>query len=110
VNNFNKNCEGLKVLLVDERSMIGATTLGWMEFMFSYGVKNGENIYQSWGDLPVVIFLGDDVQLSPVLHSPVYSSSCKLPVALHGVLVRKDFKYSVNLNTIVPQGIKEQEL
>jgi hypothetical protein len=90
--------------------MIGATTLGWMEFMFSYGVKNGENIYQSWGDLPVVIFLGDDVQLSPVLHSPVYSSSCKLPVALHCVLVRKDFKYSVNLNTIVPQGIKKQEL
>jgi hypothetical protein len=78
--------------------------------MFSYGVKNGENIYQSWGDLPVVIFLGDDVQLSPVLHSPVYSSSCKLPVALHCVLVRKDFKYSVNLNTIVPQGIKKQEL
>ena len=104
MNNFNKNCEGLKVLLVDERSMIGATTLGWMEFMFSYGVKNGENIYQSWGDLPVVIFLGDDVQLSPVLHSPVYSSSCKLPVALHCVLVRKDFKY------FVPQGIKEQEL
>ena len=90
--------------------MIGATTLGWMEFMFSYGVKNGENIYQSWGDLPVVIFLGDDVQLSPVLHSPVYSSSCKLPVALHCVLVRKEFKYSVNLNTIVPQGSKKQEL
>ena len=83
------NCEGLKVLLVDERSMIGATTLGWMEFMCRYGVKNGENFDQSWGGLPVVIFLGDDVQLSPVLDSPVYSSSCKLPAALHGVLVWK---------------------
>jgi hypothetical protein len=33
-----------------------------------------------------------------------------LPAALHGVLVWKDFKYSVNLKTIVRQGIKEQEL
>jgi hypothetical protein len=60
--------------------------------------------------LPVVIFLGDNVQLSPVLDSPVYNSSCKLPAALHGVLVWKDFKYSVNLKTIVCHGIKEQEL
>jgi hypothetical protein len=28
--------------------MIGATTLGWMDFMCHYGVKNGENFYQSW--------------------------------------------------------------
>jgi hypothetical protein len=33
-----------------------------------------------------------------------------LPAALHGVLVWKDFKYSVNLKTIVCHGIKEQEL
>jgi hypothetical protein len=66
-----------------------------------------ENFDQSWGGLPVVIFLGDDVQLSPVLDSPVYNSSSKLPAALLGVLVWKDFKYSVNLKTIVRQGIKE---
>jgi hypothetical protein len=58
--------------------------------------------------MPVVIFPGDDVQLSPVLDSPVYNSSCKLPAALHGVLVWKDFKYAVNLKTIVRLGIKEQ--
>jgi hypothetical protein len=29
---LRKNCQGLKVLLVDERSLIGATTLGWVEF------------------------------------------------------------------------------
>jgi hypothetical protein len=39
--------------------------------MCRYGVKIGENFDQSWGGLPVVIFLGDDVQLSPVLDSPV---------------------------------------
>jgi hypothetical protein len=37
------------------KSMIGATTLGWMEFMCRYGVKIGENFDQSWGGLPVVI-------------------------------------------------------
>ena len=36
---LEQNCESLKVLLVDERSMIGTTTLGWMEFMCRYGVK-----------------------------------------------------------------------
>jgi predicted deacylase len=41
---LQQNCEGLKVLLIDEKSMIGATTLGWMEFMCRYGVKNGENL------------------------------------------------------------------
>ena len=100
----------MKVLLVDERSMIGATILGWMKFVCRYGDKYGENFDQSWGGLPVVIFLGDDVQLPKVLDSPVYNSSCKLPEALHCVLIRKDFKYSVNLKTIVRQGIKEQEL
>jgi predicted deacylase len=38
------NCQGLKVLLVDERSLIGATTLGWVEFMCRYGVEEGQNI------------------------------------------------------------------
>ena len=28
-----KNCEGLQVLLVDERSLIGCNVLGWMEFL-----------------------------------------------------------------------------
>jgi hypothetical protein len=71
----------------------------WPYDDFKFCVKNGENFYQSWGGLPVVIFLGDDVQLSPVLDSPVYSSSFKLPAALHGVLVWKDFKYS-SMNTL----------
>jgi hypothetical protein len=31
---LQKNCQGLKVLLVDERSLIGCTNLGWMEFMW----------------------------------------------------------------------------
>ena len=43
------NCQGLKVLLVDERSLIGATTLGWVEFMCRYGVEEGQNFDKTWG-------------------------------------------------------------
>ena len=37
---LQENCTGLKALLVDERSLIGATTLGWMEFMCGHGVAS----------------------------------------------------------------------
>ena len=84
---LQKNCDGLEVLLVDARSMIGATTLGWMELMCSCGVRRGSNSHKSWGGLPVVVFFGDDVQLPPVLDSPVYNCKSKLPAAIHGVLV-----------------------
>jgi hypothetical protein len=44
-----KNYQGLKVLLVDERSLIGGTNLGWMEFM----CKSGTGVEsKSWGGLP----------------------------------------------------------
>jgi hypothetical protein len=35
------------------------------------GVRHGHNSAASWGGLPVVVFFGDDVQLPPVLDSPV---------------------------------------
>ena len=104
------NCDGLKVLLVDERSLIGVTTLGWMEFMFRYGVNGGDNCDLSWGGLPVVVFLGDDVQLPPVLDYPVYKNKGKYPAALHGELVWQEFKTVVNLKTMVRQGEEEHQL
>lgn len=55
--NLQKKCEGLKTLLVDERSLIGCTTLGWMEFMCRSGVNKGKNAMSSWGGIPVVVFI-----------------------------------------------------
>lgn len=107
---LQKNCQGLKVLLVDERSLIGATTLGWVEFMCRYGVEEGQNFDKTWGGLPVVIFFGDDVQLPPVLDSPVYNTSGKTPAALHGALVWKNFNHAVNLQQIVRQAPDQQQL
>jgi hypothetical protein len=62
VKSYKTNGQGLKVLLVDERSLVGATTLGWVEFMCRYGVEEGQNFDKTWGGLPVVIFFCDNVQ------------------------------------------------
>jgi hypothetical protein len=99
VKSYKTNGQGLKVLLVDERSLVGATTLGWVEFMCRYGVEEGQNFDKTWGGLPVVIFFGDDVQLPPVLDSPVYNTSGKTPAALH----------AVNLQQIVRQAPDQQQ-
>lgn len=61
------NCTGVHAILVDERSLIGSTTLGWMDFHCRCGTGFAD---QSWGGIPVVVFFGDDVQLPPVLDAP----------------------------------------
>ena len=106
---LQSNCDGLKVLLVDERSLIGACTLGWMEFLCRHGVQRGTQVDKSWGGLPVVVFLGDDVQLPPVMDSPVYNSKSCYPAAMHGALIWQEFDKAVILKTIVRQGESEKD-
>ncbi|KAK3104656.1 hypothetical protein FSP39_007268 [Pinctada imbricata] len=105
---LQSNCKGVKVLLVDERSLIGANTLGWMDFMCRCGMCGGLNFDKSWGGIPVVVFFGDDVQLPPVLDIPVYKSNGSSPATIHGLLVWKEFQYAVHLKNIVRQGQHEQ--
>ena len=107
---LQKNCDGVEVLLVDERSLVGSTTLGWMEFMCRCGIKDGENSSKSWGGLPVVVFFGDDIQLPPVCDFPVYKSTGKTLASLHGALVWKEFTTAVTLQTIVRQGNDQTQL
>ena len=109
-DSLQENCAELKVLLVDERSMVGASTLGWVEFLCRHGVIRGQGTGKTWGGLPVVVFFGDDAQLPPVLDSPVYKSSSKHPSAIHGVLIWSQFNHAVALNTIQRQNEDEQQL
>lgn len=104
---LQENFSDLHALLVDERSLIGSTTLGWMEFHSRCGTGISD---QSWGGIPVVVFLGDDVQLPPVLDNPVYYSKSTSPASMHGVLVWQDFQTAVALKTIIRQGEQEKEL
>ena len=80
-------------------------TLGWMEFHCRYAL-NSTNI--PWGGLPVVVFLGDDVQLPPVCDSPVYYCSSKIPAALHGAIVWKECDTVVHLQSVVRQNSDQQ--
>lgn len=98
------NCSNLHAILVDERSLIGSTTLGWMEFHSRCGTGISD---KSWGGIPVVVFLGDDVQLPPVLDLPVYiTPKNKSPASMHGHLVWKDFNTAVSLKTIIRRARK----
>ena len=103
-DNLQKNCTGIVALLVDERSLIGSTNLGWMEFRSRFEMNNGLKSSESWGGLPVVVFLGDDVQLPPVCDFPVYKCESKSPAAMHGCLVWQDFNTVVTLTTMVRQN------
>lgn len=69
---LQKKCENLKVLVGGERSMFGRTTMGWMEQHARYAVNRGGNADKLWGGIPVVIFMGDDVQLPPVCVTLLY--------------------------------------
>ena len=63
---IQKKCENLKVLVGDERSMFGRTTMGWMEQHARYAINKGANADELLGGIPVAVFMGDDVQLPPV--------------------------------------------
>jgi hypothetical protein len=106
---LQRNCESLVALLVDERSLVGSTTLGWMEFLCSYGIDKGSKSKTSWGGLPVVVFLGDDVQLPPVCDSPVYRCKSTIPAAMHGALVWKEFTTAITLKTLIRQNKEERQ-
>ena len=67
---LQRNCEAVIALFVDERSLVGCNTLGWMEFNSRCGMNNVSNFSELWGGIPLV-FIGDDVQLPPIHPSHV---------------------------------------
>ena len=106
---LQENCHSLRVLLVDERSLVGLTTIGWMEHMCYHGMASLLDQSASWDGLPVVVFLGDDIQLPPVCDLPVYKNGDGMsPAGLHGALVWKEFETVANLQHVVRQANDEQ--
>ena len=107
---IQKKCENLKVLVGDERSMFGRTTMGWMEQHARYAINKGANADELWGGTPVAVFMGDDVQLPPVCDTPVYISDCRSAPSNHGHLVWTMFDSAVELTQIIRQNESEQQL
>ncbi|KAL9956688.1 hypothetical protein ACROYT_G038207 [Oculina patagonica] len=103
-------CENLKVLVGDERSMFGRTTVGWMEQHTRYAINRGANSEELLGGIPVVVLMGDDVQLPPVCDTPVYIEHNRSAPSNHGRLVWTSFDSAVELTQIVRQTESEQQL
>jgi hypothetical protein len=53
-------------LIVDERSLLSSTVIGRMEYNCRHAVNNGYNKDLSWGNIPIVLLIGDDYQLPPI--------------------------------------------
>ena len=87
--------------------MVGSNTLGWKEFMTKHGMANAS---EPCGEIPVIVFLGDDCQLPPVFDSAVYMSNQKTPAGIHGSMIWKSFGQAASLNTIVRQDQSQQKL
>ena len=62
------------------------------------------------GGIPVVVLMGDDVQLPPVCDTPVYIQDCRSAPSNHGRLVWTTFDSAVELTEIVRQTESEQQL
>ena len=103
---LQENCERLKCLMIDERSLVGCKVMGWAEFNLGFGMK----CQDPWGNIPVCILLGDDIQLPPVLDFPVYLvSENPKPAAMRGSLVFMEFTEVIELVEIVRQDASEAE-
>ncbi|XP_061185108.1 uncharacterized protein LOC133193154 [Saccostrea echinata] len=110
LSKLQSDCEKLVALFVDERSLVGCCTLGWMEYFCRYSMNMGSMSSSSWDGLSVVVFLGDDVQLPPVCDSPVYNCKSTKPASLHGALVWKEFQTVVTLSNIIRQNKNQIKL
>jgi hypothetical protein len=54
------------LLFIDERSMTELETLGKAKSSIAQSTRGGQFSHKSWGDLPVVVLIGDDMQLPAV--------------------------------------------
>jgi len=60
-------------LIIDERSMISAQLLSSIEKCFRDCMHNGESSSYPWGNLPILLLVGDDFQLPSVQKGMIYA-------------------------------------
>jgi hypothetical protein len=63
---LKKNFARVVCLIVDERSLLSSKVLARMEYNCRHATNNGLNQDYSWGNIPIVLVIGDDYQLPPV--------------------------------------------
>jgi PIF1-like helicase len=63
----------MMVIIIDERSMVDATTLGLMEKNMRECAHGGVKQHLPWGGIPVIIMVGDDYQLPSINPGAFYA-------------------------------------
>ena len=61
------------VIIIDERSMVDATVLGIIKYYMQKCAHGGGNSDHPWGGIPIIIFVGDDYQLPPIMPGAFYA-------------------------------------
>src|SRR6202050_3581642 len=106
---FQTRWKEIKLLIMDEKSMVGRSQVGWMDHRLHQA--NPQEADEILGGIPA-IFFGDFSQLPPVGDSPIYSDKpSDYCTALHteGHRVFESFKQSVTLTTIFHQTGQDPE-
>ena len=61
------------VIIIDERSMMDATVLGIIQYYMKKCAHGGKQKDHPWGGIPIIIFVGDDYQLPPIIAGAFYA-------------------------------------
>jgi PIF1-like helicase len=87
------------VLIIDERSMMDAAMLGIIQHYMAECAHQGKNKNHPWGGIPIIILVGDDYQLPPILPGAFY--------AMNPTELPKTFKMSYAYFQIRLKGFAE---
>ena len=55
------------IIIIDERSMLDATALGIIKHYMRKCAHGGQKRKHPWGGIPIIILVGDDYQLPPIM-------------------------------------------
>ncbi len=58
--------QGMVAMILDERSLVAASDLGTMESTARECAFNGRHKDKPWGNIPIVLLIGDDFQLPSI--------------------------------------------
>ena len=66
IKSVRQSLDDLICLVIDERSMISSEVIATMESRARIAANNGNNTIHEWGNIPIIILVGDDFQLPSI--------------------------------------------
>lgn len=90
---LQENLKNIEYILIDEYSMLGQTTLGWIDKRCKQAKASYDKVF---GGLSLIL-IGDPGQLPPVADKPLYHAQPSNPVGEQGYLTYNMFEKVVKL-------------